>query len=120
MMFAVVTIALLATMALALLRGLLGPTVFDRILAVNTIATKTTLLIAVLGFLTGRPDFLDIALVYALINFIGSIAILKFFKYGDFSAEGWKGVDRRAAFRLPWWVPPEVTDAAQENLEQRR
>ena len=119
-MFAGATIAILASMALALMRGVLGPTVFDRILAVNTIATKTTLLIALLGFLTGRPDFLDIALVYALINFIGSIAILKFFKYGDFSAEGWKGIDRRKGFRLPWWVPPEVTDAVHENVEQRR
>ncbi len=45
--------------------------------------TKTVLLIAVFGFLTGRPDFLDIALVYALINFIATIAVLKFFEYGD-------------------------------------
>jgi len=119
-MFAAATIAVLATMALALVRAVLGPTVFARILAVNTIATKTTLLIAILGFLTGRPDFLDIALVYALINFIGSMAILKFFKYGDFSAEGWHGVDRRVGKRLPWWVPPEVTDAVSENIEQRR
>ena len=80
-MYAVATIAVLITMALALARSILGPTVFDRILAVNTIATKTTILIALLGFLTGRPDFLDIALLYALINFVGTIAILKFFRY---------------------------------------
>jgi multicomponent Na+:H+ antiporter subunit F len=119
-MFAVATIAILATMAMALARALLGPTVFDRILAVNTIATKTTLLIALLGFLTGRPDFLDIALVYALISFIGSIAILKFFKYSDFSAQGWTGADRRKGLRLHWWAPPEVIEAAKENVEQRR
>ena len=82
-MFAAAAAAILATMALALVRALLGPTVYDRILAVNVFGTKTVLLIAVYGFLTGRPEFLDIALVYALINFIGVIAILKFFSFGD-------------------------------------
>lgn len=82
-MLAFVTIAILLTMALALFRALRGPTVFDRILAVSMISTKTTLLIAVVGFLFGRPDFLDIALLYALINFIGAIAVLKFYKYGS-------------------------------------
>ena len=70
-------------MALALTRALLGPTVYDRILAVNTVGTKTVIMIAVMGFLSGRPDFLDIALVYALINFIGIVAVLKFFEYRD-------------------------------------
>ncbi len=82
-MITAATAAVLATMALALARALLGPTVYDRILAVNMFGTKTVLLIAVFGFLTERPDFLDIALVYALINFIGVIAILKFFSFGD-------------------------------------
>ena len=82
-MFTAATIGILITMALALLRGLLGPTTFDRILAVNMFGTKTVLMIAVLGFLMGRPEFLDIALVYALINFIGVIALLKYFKYGN-------------------------------------
>ena len=82
-MFIAATIAILATMALALLRGLLGPTLYDRILAVNIFGTKTVLMIAVLGFLMGRPEFLDIAIVYALINFIGTIAVLKFFEYQD-------------------------------------
>lgn len=81
-MFIGTTLAIVATVALALVRALLGPTVYDRILAVNMVGTKTVLLIAVLGFLTGRPDFLDIALVYALINFIGTIAVLRFFEYG--------------------------------------
>ncbi len=80
-MFATATIALLVTIAITLVRAFLGPTVYDRILAINMIGTKTVLLIAVLGFLMGRPEFLDIALVYALINFIGTIAIMKFFKY---------------------------------------
>jgi multicomponent Na+:H+ antiporter subunit F len=84
-MFAVASAAILVTMALALSRALLGPTVYDRVLAVNMFGTKTVLIIAVLGFLTGRPDFLDLALLYALINFIGTLAVLKFFEYGDLS-----------------------------------
>ena len=79
-MYAVATFALLVTMLLTLVRALAGPTLFDRLLAVNSFGTKTVLLIAVYGFLTGRPDFLDIALVYALINFIGTVAVLKFFE----------------------------------------
>ena len=82
-MFTVATIGILLSMGLALMRAVLGPTVYDRVLAVNTFGTKTVLLIAVLGFLSGRPEFLDLALVYALINFIGTIAVLKFFEFGD-------------------------------------
>jgi multicomponent Na+:H+ antiporter subunit F len=81
-------LALLVTMGLALARALLGPSIYDRVLAVNSFGTKTVLLIAVFGFLTGRPDFLDIALIYALINFIGTIAVLKFLKYGDLGTLG--------------------------------
>lgn len=82
-MFTAATIAILVTMALALVRAFVGPSVYDRVLAVNMFGTKTVLLIAVLGFLAGRPDFLDIALVYALINFIGTVAVLKYRRYGD-------------------------------------
>ena len=82
-MFAVAMVAILTTMTLALIRGGLGPTVFDRVVAVNSFGTSTVLFISVLGFLNGRPDFLDLALVYALINFIGTIAVLKYFKFGD-------------------------------------
>ncbi len=87
-MFVAATLALLVTMGLALARALLGPTVYDRVLAVNSFGTKTMLLIAVFGFLTGRPEFLDISLIYALINFIGTIAVLKFLKYGDLGTPG--------------------------------
>jgi len=73
---------LVVAMALALWRATRGPTIYDRILAVNAHGTMTVLLIAVLGFVTRRPDFLDLALLYALINFIGTLAALKFFKYG--------------------------------------
>ena len=77
-------------MALVLYRLYAGPSVYDRVLAVNSFGTATVLLIGVVGFATGRPDFLDIALLYALINFVGTIAILKFFRYntvGDTEAE---------------------------------
>ncbi len=87
-MFAAAAIAILATMAMALARALLGPTVYDRILAVNMFGTKTVLLIAVVGFLSGRPDFLDLSLVYVLINFIGILAVLKFFHYRDLGHAG--------------------------------
>jgi len=82
-MFAVAAIGIGIGMTLAMIRALLGPTVYDRVLALNTFGTKTVLLIAVLGFLDGRPEFLDLALVYALINFIGTIAVLKYFEFGD-------------------------------------
>lgn len=85
-MFTAVTVAVLVTMALALARAFLGPTPFDRLLAINMFGTKTVLLIAVLGFLTERPEFLDIALVYALINFVSIIAVLKFIKFGALGA----------------------------------
>jgi multicomponent Na+:H+ antiporter subunit F len=84
-MFALAAVAILVSMALALVRALLGPTVFDRILAANMFGTKTVVLIAVLGFLGGRPEFLDLALVYALMNFIGTIAVLKFVAAGGFA-----------------------------------
>ncbi|MBM9606078.1 monovalent cation/H+ antiporter complex subunit F [Desulfopila inferna] len=86
-MFAVAGIALLIVMAMALIRAFVGPTLYDRILAVNNFGTKTVLLIAVLGFIGGRPEFLDIAIVYALINFIGIIAVLRFFEYAGVKSE---------------------------------
>lgn len=86
-MFTIAMIAIMITMLLALIRAFLGPTIYDRILAINFAGTTTVLFIAVLGFLMGRPEFLDIALAYALINFIGTIAILKFFKYGNLGVD---------------------------------
>ncbi len=80
---AVAVVGLLIAMLMAIARSLLGPTVYDRILAVNLFGTKAVLMIAVLGFFMGRPEFLDIALLYALINFIGVVAVLKYVEYGD-------------------------------------
>jgi len=93
-MFAAATAALVVAMLLALLRALLGPSVYDRVLAINSFGTMTMLMIAVLGFLAGRPDFMDIALLYALINFIGTLAVLKFFRYGDMARSGGRPIPR--------------------------
>lgn len=87
-MFVAAALVILGTMGVALTRLFLGPSVYDRVMAVNMFGTKTVLLIAVIGFLTGRPDFTDIALVYALINFISTIAILKFFRYSEPTGTG--------------------------------
>jgi len=72
------TLAILVVMVMAFTRGFIGPTLYDRILAVNMFGTKTVLLISLLGFLMGRPEFLDIAIVYALINFISVIGVLRY------------------------------------------
>lgn len=82
-MYIITAITLLVVMAIALVRAFKGPTLYDRILAVNTFGTKTVLLIAIIDFLAGRPDFLDIAIVYSLINFISVIGILRFFEYSS-------------------------------------
>lgn len=74
-------IVLLAGMALVLLRAFKGPTVYDRILATNAIGTKTVIFVSLLGFIQKRPEFLDISLLYAVINFVATIAILKFVEY---------------------------------------
>ncbi len=81
--FAVAMFAVLATMLLALVRAFRGPSVFDRVLAANMFGTKTVLLIAVAGFLAGRPEWLDLAILYALMNFTGMIALLRFSKFAN-------------------------------------
>ena len=83
-LLAIATFGLLVAILLMLLRALIGPTLYDRVLAVNSLSTKILLLLGVLGYLMGRPAFLDIALLYALINFVSTIAILKFFRYRSF------------------------------------
>ncbi|HAE26332.1 MULTISPECIES: monovalent cation/H+ antiporter complex subunit F [Hyphomonas] len=83
-MIAAALIAILFGMGLLLLRAFIGPTLYDRILAVNSFGTKTVLALGLLGFVMDRPEFLDIAITYALINFVSTIAILKFFRYRSF------------------------------------
>ena len=82
-MFYVATISILISFILVLIRLFMGPTLYDRVLGLNAFGTLAVLMISVVGFLFGRPDFLDIALLYALLNFIGTIAILKFFRYKE-------------------------------------
>ena len=91
-MFAAAMVGVLVTMFLALIRAARGPTVFDRILAVNMFGTKTVLLIAVAGFLTHRPEWLDLAIVYVLVNFAGTIAVAKFCRFGNLARD-----ERRAS-----------------------
>lgn len=85
-MYAAASAAVLVAMFLALIRACKGPTVYDRILAVNAIGTLVVILIAVFGFLNGRPEFTDLALIYALINFIGTVAVSKYVKFSDMGA----------------------------------
>jgi len=96
-MFAAAAGALLVTIALMLVRALRGPTVFDRLLGANTIGTCAMLLLALIGFLTGRPEFLDLALVYGLLNVLGTVAVLKYFRHGDLGDPGdADGIERKA------------------------
>lgn len=87
-MFAAAALALLVTLLLAVARAALGPTVFDRLLAGNTVGTVAMLLLAVMGFLTGRPEFLDLAITYGLLNVIGTVAVLKYFRLGNLGDAG--------------------------------
>ena len=100
-MFAGAAIALLVTLVLVLVRAALGPTVFDRALAVNAIGTLAMILLAVMGFLNGRPEFLDLAIVYGLLNVIGTIAVLKAFCYGDLGVSGEPRVLPQQVFKDP-------------------
>lgn len=86
MIFGAASLALLVTMCIAMIRALKGPTVFDRVLAVNMFGTKTVLLICLVGYIVGRPEFMDLAIVYALMNFIAVLTVLKYYEYGDLAA----------------------------------
>lgn len=88
MIFFAGIVAVLIAIGLAALRALRGPTTFDRLVAANAIGTAAILLLALFGFLIGRPEFLDIGLVYALLNLVGTFAVLKFFRYGALGHEG--------------------------------
>jgi multicomponent Na+:H+ antiporter subunit F len=90
-MLAAALVGIVVAAALALVRALKGPTIFDRLVAANAIGNAAIVFLAVLGLLDGRPDFLDIALVYALLNVIGVFAVLKFFRYGPLGGSGEEG-----------------------------
>ena len=82
-MFAAAVFAVLVALVLAVYRGIRGPTLFDRVLAGNSVGTLAILLLAAVGFLTGRPEWIDIGITYGLLNLIGTLAVLKFFRHGD-------------------------------------
>ncbi|MGE0256524.1 MAG: monovalent cation/H+ antiporter complex subunit F [Alphaproteobacteria bacterium] len=82
MMFAVAIVAVLVSLGMALVRALAGPTVFDRVLAANAVGSLVVLVFTLLGFVVGRPEFLDLAMLYTLLNVIGTIAVLRFFRHG--------------------------------------
>lgn len=82
-----VAISVLVTLSLAFFRAHMGPTVFDRILALNMFGTKTVLLICVIAFWSGRTDFLDLALLFSLMSFIGMVAVLRFTTVGNFKGD---------------------------------
>ncbi len=86
-MFTIAVFAVVCAHVFAVIRAMKGPTVFDRVLAANTIGTAAIMLLATRGFMLDRPEFLDIGLVYALLNLIGTLAVLKWFRYGDLSLE---------------------------------
>jgi multicomponent Na+:H+ antiporter subunit F len=87
MMFLAGLIACAITGILILVRIVLGKTTFDRILAVNSLGTVIVIGISIHGFYSNRPEFLDIAIVYALINFIGTVAVLKLFSTGSLGGD---------------------------------
>lgn len=93
-MFTAGMIAVLVALSLAVFRAVRGPTLFDRILAGNSVGTAAILILALVGFLTGRPEFLDLAITYALLNIVGMLAILKFVAYGDLGHDGRRGDGR--------------------------
>ncbi len=108
-MYIAAAIAILVTMGLVLIRALLGPSVYDRILAANMFGTKTVVLLSLIAFLSDRPDFLDLALTYALINFIGVLAVLEFFQ---------SRVQRAATESHTGPIPHSQIDTGQKQLEE--
>ncbi len=87
-MFVAGIAAVLVALTLMVVRALRGPSTFDRLVASNAIATAVILLLALYGFFIDRPEFLDIALLYALLNAVGTFAVLKFWRYGSLGDAG--------------------------------
>ncbi|MEL6298953.1 MAG: monovalent cation/H+ antiporter complex subunit F [Pseudomonadota bacterium] len=82
-MFTLATASILVALSMAVTRAILGPTPFDRVIAANVVGTLAILLLASIGFLLGRPEWLDIGITYGLLNLIGTLAALKYFRHGD-------------------------------------
>ncbi|MFQ6071393.1 MAG: monovalent cation/H+ antiporter complex subunit F [Methanosarcinales archaeon] len=82
LLFKIISITIIITTLLCLYRGVYGPEMYNRLVAINTIGTKTIVILVLIGFIYERPFFFDIALVYALLNFIGTLAISKYVETG--------------------------------------
>lgn len=82
-MLSAAIVAILVTMVLALIRAFEGPTAYDRMLAANLFGTKTVLLIALAGYALSWHSYLDVALLYAMVNFVSTIAVMRFFEYSN-------------------------------------
>ena len=83
MMFSAVLLACAVSIVMLIFRAAKGPSAFDRILAVNSIGTVIILGISLHGFALGRPEFVDISILYAVLNFLGTLAILRFYRTSD-------------------------------------
>jgi multicomponent Na+:H+ antiporter subunit F len=87
-MFMAATLAVISALILIVIRVIRGPTLFDRVLAGNSVGSLAIILLSVLGFLNGRPEWLDLGITYGVLNLIGTLAILKFFRHGDLAHDG--------------------------------
>ena len=93
-MFVAAAAAIVVALVLVIVRAIKGPTLFDRVLAGNSVGSLAIMLLAVFGFMTGRPEFLDVGLTYGLLNLIGTLAVLKFFRHGDLARDAEDGSAR--------------------------
>ena len=81
-MFEIALVTVTLAIMLTLYRLIKGPTIYDRVLAGNAIGSKAVVILVLIGFVYGRPHFLDLAVVYTLINFVATIAFLKYREMG--------------------------------------
>lgn len=81
MMLIAVMVVVLVSMGMVLFRSFIGSSIFDRILAANSVGTHVIIFIILLGLCNGTGFFVDVALVYGLISFITTIGFLMYFKY---------------------------------------
>lgn len=109
MVFTIAIAILMLSMVLVMIRGVMGPTVHDRILATNAFGSNTVIMIILLAFASDDLTYIDVALVYALVNFVTTIGILKYFKYGRFDVDSAMEEDAAQRAKL----------AAQEHGESR-
>lgn len=81
--FLAMGLLIIVSISLSLYRGVVGPGVLNRVAAVNVIGTKTIALLVIMGYYFERPLFFDIAILYAMLNFIGTLVFAKYIERGD-------------------------------------